>query len=111
MMIALNIGALQDEAEADLRIEGGAAAPEETRPLYRLRVCCRRLAPVLCVRRRAHRFHTDRRSDSPPLAAWRAAEARLPLAISGADRAGASSIFTRLLRVPLTARADYPMPW
>ena len=81
VMIALNIGRkFEDEAEADLAaIEGGAAAPEETRPLYRLRVL---LPPALLLFyvfavERIGFIPTAAHSDFPVVAgARRAAETR-----------------------------------
>lgn len=113
VMIALNIGRkFEDEAEADLAtIEGGAAAPEETRPLYRLRVL---VPPALLL---FYVFVVERIGFIPTaaiviFAASLALGARLRLAIPLAIFAPmvVHLLFYKLLRVPLPAGL-IPMPW
>jgi len=112
-MIALGIGrSFEDEAEADLAaIEGGAAAPEETRPLYRLRVL---LPPGLLL---FYVFAVERigfiaTAGILIFISSLALGARLKLAIPLAIFApmGVHILFYKLLRVPLTAGL-IPMPW
>jgi len=112
-MIALGIGrTFEDEAEADLAaIEGGAAAPEETRPLYRLRVL---LPPGLLL---FYVFAVERIGFIATAAVLifvssMALGARLKLAIPLAILApiGVHLLFYKLLRVPLPAGL-IPMPW
>ncbi|NWG26319.1 MAG: tripartite tricarboxylate transporter TctB family protein [Pseudorhodoplanes sp.] len=113
VMIALGIGRhFEDEAEADLAmIEGGAAAPEETRPLYRLRVL---LPPALLL---FYVYAVERIGFIPTAAAVvfvaaLALGARLKLAIPLALLAPVAVhlVFYKLLRVPLAA-GYLPMPW
>lgn len=113
VMIALNVGRnFEDEAEADLAaIEGGAAAPEETRPLYRLRVL---LPPglllfyVLAV----ERIGFIATAAVVIFISSLALGARLKLAVPLALLApiGVHLVFYKLLRVPLPAGL-IPMPW
>ena len=113
VMIALDIGRkFEDEAEADLAtIEGGAAAPEETRPLYRLRVL---LPPALLL---FYVFAVERIGFIPTAAivifaviagARRAAAARHSARDPRTDRRASS-----LLQAPARAPAAglIPMPW
>jgi putative tricarboxylic transport membrane protein len=113
VMIALNIGRkFEDEAEADLAaIEGGAAAPEETRPLYRLRVL---LPPALLL---FYVFAVERIGFIPTAAiliflSSLALGARLRLAMPLAVLAPivVHLLFYKLLRVPLPPGL-IPMPW
>jgi putative tricarboxylic transport membrane protein len=113
VMIALNIGrSFEDEAEADLAaIEGGAAAPEETRPLYRLRVL---IPPGLLL---FYVFAVERLGFIVTAAilifiSSIGLGARIKLAIPLALLApvGVHLLFYKLLRVPLPAGL-IPMPW
>lgn len=113
LLIAFGIGrSFEDEAEADLAmIEGGAAAPEETRPLYRLRVL---LPPGLLL---FYVYAVERIGFIPTAATLvfvsaLALGARLKLAILLAIFApiGVHLVFYKLLRVPLPA-GYLPMPW
>ena len=112
-LIVLGIGrTFEDEAESDLaRIEGGAAAKEETRPLYRLRVL---LPPALLL---FYVFAVERIGFIPTAATLiflssLALGARLRLAVPLAIAAPVvvHLLFYKLLRVPLPA-GYIPMPW
>ncbi len=112
-MIALGIGAhFEEEAEADLAaIEGGAAAPTEERPLYRLRVL---LPPALLL---FYVVAVERIGFVPTAATLifvcaLALGARLKLAVPLALLAPivVHLVFYKLLRVPLPAGL-LPMPW
>ena len=113
VMIALGIGRkFEDEAEADLAaIEGGAAAPEETRPLYRLRVL---LPPglILFYVLAVERIGFIATAAVLIFVSSVALGARLKLAIPLAILAPVvvHLLFYKLLRVPLTAGL-IPMPW
>ena len=113
LMIALGIGRrFEDEAESDLAmIEGGAAAQEETRPLYRLRVL---LPPALLM---LYVLLVERIGFVPTAAiviftSALALGARLRLALPLAALAPVvvHLLFYKLLRVPLPA-GYLPMPW
>lgn len=113
LMIALGIGRrFEDVAEADLaKIEGGAAATEETRPLYRLRVL---LPPALLL---FYVLAVERIGFVPTaaiviFASALALGARLRLALPLAMLAPiiVHLLFYKLLRVPLPA-GYLPMPW
>lgn len=112
-LIAMGIGrTFEDEAESDLaQIEGGAAAKEETRPLYRLRML---LPPALLL---FYVFAVERIGFIPTAATLiflssLALGARLRLAIPLAIAAPVvvHLLFYKLLRVPLPA-GYIPMPW
>ena len=113
LMIAFGIGRrFEDVAEADLaKIEGGAAATEETRPLYRLRVL---LPPALLL---FYVLAVERIGFVPTAAivifvSALALGARLRLALPLAMLAPivVHLLFYKLLRVPLPA-GYLPMPW